>query len=253
MHVELASGRRLALASVAPPARRSESHGVPGPVVAARAPSGRSGKIADVRRTGRLLLVTIVSGAAAYLALGASCGLRTHAGEPPPRKCGAPCPATSSSPPPGTVDVGGDHRGAARRGVAMLVQMGQDRAGFYTYEWFENGLMRLNIPNAKAGRSPVSSWPGFRNATGPRGLHGRAADRMGTTQPAAHRRARSFVASVVTDVTTGCWLGTCLLDLAGGSEPASRGGPPHGPCNVPLCRLARRASARRVRASSAGI
>jgi hypothetical protein len=23
-----------------------------------------------------------------------------------------------------------------------LVQMGQDRAGFYTYEWFENGLLR---------------------------------------------------------------------------------------------------------------
>jgi hypothetical protein len=25
--------------------------------------------------------------------------------------------------------------------------MGQDRAGFYTYEWFENGLLRLNIHN----------------------------------------------------------------------------------------------------------
>jgi hypothetical protein len=29
-----------------------------------------------------------------------------------------------------------------------LAQMGQDRAGFYTYEWFENGLLRLNIHNA---------------------------------------------------------------------------------------------------------
>jgi hypothetical protein len=28
------------------------------------------------------------------------------------------------------------------------VQMGQDRAGFYTSEWFENGLLRLNIHNA---------------------------------------------------------------------------------------------------------
>jgi hypothetical protein len=38
--------------------------------VAARAPIARSGKIVDVRRMGRLLLVTMVSGAAAYLALG---------------------------------------------------------------------------------------------------------------------------------------------------------------------------------------
>ncbi len=29
-----------------------------------------------------------------------------------------------------------------------LVQMGQDRAGFYTYQWFENGLLRLDIHNA---------------------------------------------------------------------------------------------------------
>jgi hypothetical protein len=29
-----------------------------------------------------------------------------------------------------------------------LVQMGQDRAGFYTYEWFENGVLRLGIHNA---------------------------------------------------------------------------------------------------------
>ncbi|HET8603675.1 MAG TPA: hypothetical protein VFM09_07080 [Marmoricola sp.] len=29
-----------------------------------------------------------------------------------------------------------------------LVQMGQDRAGFYTYEWFENRILRLGIHNA---------------------------------------------------------------------------------------------------------
>jgi hypothetical protein len=29
-----------------------------------------------------------------------------------------------------------------------LVQMGQDRAGFYTYEWFENRLLRLHIHSA---------------------------------------------------------------------------------------------------------
>ena len=29
-----------------------------------------------------------------------------------------------------------------------LVQMGQDRAGFYTYEWFENVVLRLDIHNA---------------------------------------------------------------------------------------------------------
>ena len=29
-----------------------------------------------------------------------------------------------------------------------LVQMGQDRAGFYTYQWFENGVLHLDIHNA---------------------------------------------------------------------------------------------------------
>ena len=58
------------------------------------------------------------------------------------------CPATSLSPPSRTVDVGCDHRGAARTGWPWLVQMGQDRAGFYTYEWFENGLLRLDFRNA---------------------------------------------------------------------------------------------------------
>jgi hypothetical protein len=96
-----ASGRRLALASVAPPRLGGDTHGLPGPVVAARAPIARSGKIVDVRRMGRLLLVPMVPARSPIWHRGASCGLRTHAGEPRTRKCGAPCPATSSSPPPG--------------------------------------------------------------------------------------------------------------------------------------------------------
>jgi hypothetical protein len=36
----------------------------------------------------------------------------------------------------------------AERVWPWLVQMGQDRAGFYTYEWFENRMLRLDIHNA---------------------------------------------------------------------------------------------------------
>ena len=37
---------------------------------------------------------------------------------------------------------------APERMWPWLVQMGQDRAGFYTYEWFENALLHLDIHNA---------------------------------------------------------------------------------------------------------
>jgi hypothetical protein len=125
------------------------THGLPGPVVAARAPIARRGKIVDVRRMGRLLLVTMVSGGAAYLALGRllrpsySCWgatdeevRRTLPGDelvPAPR-AQSTWAVTIEAPP--------------ERVWPWLVQMGQDRAGFYTYEWFENGLLRLNIHNA---------------------------------------------------------------------------------------------------------
>ncbi|HEX3198586.1 MAG TPA: hypothetical protein VHR39_13640 [Propionibacteriaceae bacterium] len=98
---------------------------------------------------GRLLLATILSGAAAYLALGrllrplySRWGAtdeevrRTLPGDelvPTPR-AQSTWAVTIEAPP--------------ERVWPWLVQIGQDRAGFYTYEWFENGLLRLSIHNA---------------------------------------------------------------------------------------------------------
>jgi hypothetical protein len=74
------------------------AYDLPGPVVGARAPIARSGKIVDMRRMGRLLLATILS-AAAYLAL-------RRLQRPSYSRWGATdeegrrtCPATSLSPP----------------------------------------------------------------------------------------------------------------------------------------------------------
>ncbi len=102
-----------------------------------------------MRRTGRLLLVTIVSGAAAYLALGRLLRPSYSRWGATDEEVRRSLPGDELVPTPRaqstwavTIEAPPD------RVWPWLVQMGQDRAGFYTYEWFENGLLRLNIHNA---------------------------------------------------------------------------------------------------------
>jgi hypothetical protein len=123
--------------------------GLPGPIVAGRAPIARSGKIVDVTRMGRLLLVPIVAGAAAYLALGRLLRPSYSRWGATDEEVRRTLPGDELVPTPRaqstwavTIEAPPD------RVWPWLVQMGQDRAGFYTYEWFENGLLRLNIHNA---------------------------------------------------------------------------------------------------------
>ena len=48
------------------------------------------------------------------------------------------------------VTLGVDIQAPPERVYPWLVQMGVDRAGLYTYTWFENGVMRLGAHNADA-------------------------------------------------------------------------------------------------------
>jgi hypothetical protein len=125
------------------------AYGLSGPVVAARAPIARSGKIVDVRRMGRLLLATIVSGAAAYLALGRLLRRSYSRWGATDEEVRRTLPGDELVPTPRAQSTWAVTIEAPPERVwPWLVQMGQDRAGFYTYEWFENGLLRLDIHNA---------------------------------------------------------------------------------------------------------
>ena len=128
-------------------ARRGEYPRAPRASCGCSAPIAWSGKIVGVRRTGRLL-VTIVSGAAAYLALGRLLRpsySRWGATDEEVRRSlpGDELVATPRAQSTWAVTI----EAPPERVWPWLVQMGQDRAGFYTYEWFENGLLRLNIHN----------------------------------------------------------------------------------------------------------
>jgi hypothetical protein len=101
-----------------------------------------------VRRTGRLLLVTIVSGAAAYLALGRLLRPSYSRWGATDEEVRRSLPGDELVPTPRAQSTWAVTIEAPPERVwPWLVQMGQDRAGFYTYEWFENGLLRLNIHN----------------------------------------------------------------------------------------------------------
>jgi hypothetical protein len=107
------------------------------------------GIIALVRRIGRALLTTVSAGGAAYLGLGRLLRpwySRWGATDEETRR---PLPGDELVPAPRAQSTWAVSIMAPPERVwPWLVQMGQDRAGFYTYEWFENRVLRLDIHNA---------------------------------------------------------------------------------------------------------
>jgi hypothetical protein len=105
--------------------------------------------IVNVRRIGRALLTTVLAGCGAYLALGLLMRpwySRWGATDEEVRRS---LPGDELVPSPRAQSTWAVSITAPSERVwPWLVQMGQDRAGFYTYEWFENGVMRLDIHNA---------------------------------------------------------------------------------------------------------
>lgn len=107
------------------------------------------GTIGEVGRIGRSLFVGIFSGAAAYLALGRLLRPWYSRWGATDAEVRASLPGDELVPSPRAQSTWAVTIEAPPDAVwPWLVQMGQDRAGFYTYEWFENVVLRLDIHNA---------------------------------------------------------------------------------------------------------
>ena len=179
------------------------------------------GTICDVGRIGRSLLVGILSGAAAYLALGRILRPWYSRWGATDAEVRALLPGDDLVPRPRAQSTWAVTIDAPPDAVwPWLAQMGQDRAGFYTYEWFENVLLRLDIHNADR---IVPEWQDIGVGTGCGSIR--------SVTPSSCARARVWSASKpsralllchqVTDDATSC-PGTWQFVLEADMDNATR-------------------------------